>query len=184
MTISEIPGEQSKDRHSKAFEAELITGGKRVSGVLAARNNQPYPSRHRIAAVHCVLPVAPVHLDLCDYVNENWRTKPPIHLAAYCLWRLNWIHPFTDGNGRTARALCYLVLCVSLGYKLPGANTIPDQISKDKSPYYKALESADLECKNERVDLSQLQDYLSELLANQLYSVHKQATLNARSTPG
>ncbi|MEX1365172.1 MAG: Fic family protein [Nannocystaceae bacterium] len=25
----------------------------------------------------------------------------------YTLWRLNWIHPFVEGNGRTARAACY-----------------------------------------------------------------------------
>ena len=27
-----------------------------------------------------------------------------IDAAAYVLWRINWIHPFEDGNGRTARA--------------------------------------------------------------------------------
>jgi hypothetical protein len=31
----------------------------------------------------------------------------PTELAAYGLWRLNWIHPFVEGNGRTARAVCY-----------------------------------------------------------------------------
>ena len=41
--------------------------------------------------------------DMCDYVNEQWRDAAAIHLAAYLMWRLNWIHPFADGNGRTAR---------------------------------------------------------------------------------
>ncbi|MBM3491605.1 MAG: Fic family protein, partial [Alphaproteobacteria bacterium] len=27
----------------------------------------------------------------------------------------NWIHPFDDGNGRTARALCHFVMCVRMG---------------------------------------------------------------------
>jgi Fic family protein len=114
--------------------------------------------------------------ELCDYINENWKSKPPIHLAAYCLWRLNWIHPFTDGNGRTARALSYLVLCVRLGYRLPGTNTIPDQISRNKKPYYTFLESADSASKEEKIDLSNLENYLSDLLAEQLYSVHREAT--------
>ena len=114
--------------------------------------------------------------ELCDYINENWESQPPVHLAAYCLWRLNWIHPFTDGNGRTARALSYLVLCVRLGYRLPGTNTIPDQISRDKKPYYTSLESADAASKQEKIDLSNLESYLSDLLAQQLYSVHKEAT--------
>lgn len=113
--------------------------------------------------------------DMCDYVNENWEKGSPIHLAAYALWKLNWIHPFTDGNGRTARAVSYLLLCLRLGYDLPGTNTIPAQISNDKTPYYKALEAADQIWSEKKIDLSELQDLLGSLLANQLVSVHKQA---------
>lgn len=35
-------------------------------------------------------------------VHENWYIWTPTELAAYGLWRLNWIHPFIEGNGRTA----------------------------------------------------------------------------------
>jgi Fic family protein len=79
--------------------------------------------------------------DLCDYVNGQWTTRTALHLAAYVMWRLNWIHPFTDGNGRTSRAASYLVLCLRLGYLLPGRRTIPDQIAEDRTRYYKALEA-------------------------------------------
>ncbi len=37
--------------------------------------------------------------EMCDHVNNNWD-RSPIYLAAYVLWRLNWIHAFVDGNGR------------------------------------------------------------------------------------
>jgi len=111
----------------------------------------------------------------CDYVNENWN-KSAIHLAAYALWRLNWIHPFTDGNGRTARAVSYLILCVRLGDRLPGRNTIPEQIAADKSPYYRALEEADLAFKDGQLDLTAMEELLSELLARQLLTVHAAAT--------
>lgn len=84
-------------------------------------------SKHQPVGAHLV----PEKIEeMCDYVNENWKDKSPLHLAAYVMWRLNWIHPFTDGNGRTARAASYLVLCTRLGYRLPGTNTIPDQIAK------------------------------------------------------
>lgn len=96
-------------------------------------------------------------------------------MAAYALWKLNWIHPFTDGNGRTARALSYLLLCVRLGYRLPGTNTIPAQISNEKTPYYKALEAADQVWSEKKLDLSELEKLLGGLLANQLMSVHNQA---------
>jgi Fic family protein len=116
--------------------------------------------------------------ELCDYVNESWNRAgvTAIHLGAYVLWRLNWIHPFTDGNGRTSRAASYLVLCLKLGYRLPGTKTIPDQISIDKTPYYKALEAADKAWHSGTLDLSAMEGLLSELLARQLYGVHQDAT--------
>lgn len=112
---------------------------------------------------------------LCDYVNDSWASKSAIHLAAYILWRLNWIHPFTDGNGRTSRALSYLVLCVRLGYVLPGTRTIPEQIANDKTLYYQALGAADVAEKKGTVDVSLLEDLLATLLAEQLYAVHQRA---------
>jgi Fic family protein len=60
---------------------------------------------------------------LCDYVNDHWSFSA-VHLAAYVLWKLNWIHPFADGNGRTARAVAYVVLSIKLDSLLPGAPTI------------------------------------------------------------
>lgn len=141
-------------------------------------------SKHQPVGAHQVPELVE---DLCDYINGNWSSRVAIHLAAYCLWRLNWIHPFTDGNGRTSRALSYLVLCLRLGYRLPGTKTIPDQISRDKKPYYKVLEAADAAFTVNTIDLSDLEKYLSDLLATQLYSVHQQATgpsiLDTSETP-
>jgi len=42
-----------------------------------------------------------------SFLHENWFFLSPTQLAAYGLWRLNWVHPFIEGNGRTARATCY-----------------------------------------------------------------------------
>lgn len=113
---------------------------------------------------------------LCDYVNENWD-RTALHLAAYILWKLNWIHPFTDGNGRTSRALSYAVLCIRLGYLLPGSFTIPEQISENKKPYYDALEKADEAlATTQKVDVSALEVMLESMLAAQLYRVHQDAT--------
>lgn len=113
--------------------------------------------------------------DLCDYVNDNWN-KPAVHLAAYVMWRVNWIHPFMDGNGRTARAFSYAVLCIRLGYQLPGTLTIPRQIADEKGPYYDALEAADQAFENGDIDLGQMEKLLADKLAAQLLDVHDQAT--------
>jgi Fic family protein len=130
-------------------------------------------SKHQPVGAHLV----PEEIEhMCDYVNDNWDKSAPLHLAAYALWKLNWIHPFTDGNGRTARAFSYLVLCLRLGYRVPGRKTIPEQIARDKTPYYKALEAADKEWEAKKLDLSALEKLLADLLAYQLASIHDDAT--------
>jgi Fic family protein len=111
---------------------------------------------------------------LCDYVNDNWD-KSAVHLAAYVLWRLNWIHPFADGNGRTARAVSYVVMSAKLDSLLPGNPTIPEQIAGNKKPYYDALEAADLRFTKEKIDVTALENMLDGMLATQLLSAAKEA---------
>lgn len=119
--------------------------------------------------------------ELCDYVNIKWNEKSPIHLSAYVLWRLNWIHPFVDGNGRTSRATSYLVLILNWAISYPDQKYDSPANSEDKNPYYKALETADEAYRNGRIDLDGMEELLSEMLARQLYSVHKQATNPTRA---
>ncbi len=111
---------------------------------------------------------------LCEYVNGNWD-KSAVHLAAYVLWKMNWIHPFADGNGRTARAVSYVVLSIKLDSLLPGTPTIPEQIAVDKDPYYKALEAADKAWAENKVDVSALEGLLGDMLAKQLLNAAKEA---------
>ena len=113
---------------------------------------------------------------LCEYVNQKWAEATAVHLAAFVLWRMNWIHPFVDGNGRTSRAVSYLVLCVRLDCRLPGITTIPELIAIDKAPYYRALEAADQSVSGDAFDLSELEGLLGNLLARQLASILINAT--------
>jgi fido (protein-threonine AMPylation protein) len=111
----------------------------------------------------------PGHIDdMCEYVNDNWN-KGGIHLAAYIMWRLNWIHPFVDGNGRTTRAISYLVLSKGLGFYFPGVSTIPEIIARNKDPYYKALDEADAALNKGRVDVSEMEALLKNALASQFF---------------
>jgi len=113
--------------------------------------------------------------NLCDYVNDV-GDKSPIHLAAYVMWRLNWIHPFAGGNGRTSRAASYLVLIANLGHQLPGTKTIPDLIVDNRKPYYQALDAADEGWAKGNQDVSTMEALLSSLLAKQLLSVYRAAS--------
>jgi len=122
--------------------------------------------------------------EMCDYVNDRGG-KSSVHLGAYVMWRLNWIHPFYDGNGRTTRAASYLVMCAGLGYPLPGTTTIPEIISRNKQPYYDALEQADVAWRDGRIDLSEMEGILEEALASQLASVidDAQRSKHGRKSP-
>lgn len=106
--------------------------------------------------------------ELCDYVNQHWTDRSALHLSAYILWRTNWIHPFADGNGRTARIVSYLILCAHTRTELPGLPTIPEQIANDKQPYYQALENADRHFRSGTIDVSSLEQLLGVCLARQL----------------
>lgn len=109
--------------------------------------------------------------EMCNYVNAG-IDKSPIHHAAYVLWRINWIHPFAGGNGRTARAASYLVLCAKLGFWLPGTKTIAQHIEEDRVPYYDALKAADNACKKGAMDVSAMEELVSATLAKQLLEIH------------
>jgi len=116
---------------------------------------------------------------MCAYVDANWH-RSPIHLAAYLIWRHNWIHPFCGGNGRTSRAICYLILCTRLGFVLPGTPTIPQQIVTRRDLYYAALRAADDGLIQTGIpDTRAMEQMLSDMLANQLLSVHNQALIDS-----
>jgi fido (protein-threonine AMPylation protein) len=127
-------------------------------------------SRHTPPGAHLV---AEMVEDMCDYVNESWPTATPIHLAAYVMWRLNWIHPFADGNGRTSRITSYVVLTIKSGFILPGSPTIPDQIVSHRNGYFQALDAADLACKEGRTDVSMMEELLAGMLARQLTEFYR-----------
>jgi len=114
--------------------------------------------------------------DMCDYLARHWTSTTPLHLAAYALWRLNWIHPFVDGNGRTARIISNLILSARSGKLIPGDLTIPEQIVRNKQPYYQALEPADKAFLKGNIDVSSMETLLGQYLANQLFDYYKVMT--------
>lgn len=114
--------------------------------------------------------------DMCDWVNDNWESKTALELCSYLMWRLNWIHPFDDGNGRTSRAISYLVLCAKIGNRLPGKVTVPELIAQNKTPYYDALEQVDQSLEAGILNLSPLTSLLEARLAEQLMEAYKAAT--------
>lgn len=112
----------------------------------------------------------PDHIDqFISVVHENWDIiDHPTVLPAYALWRLNWIHPFIEGNGRTARAACYYLICLKAGGLLPGKKTVPERIRNTRDEYYAALKECDRHWEDGQFNVDALAQYLERLLADQL----------------
>ena len=99
-----------------------------------------------------------------DEVNRGWNEADPVVLAAFVLWRLNNIHPFINGNGRTARVACLLVLCLKLGVWLGGDHLLPELIRANRDQYVLALRAADESLAAGQLNLGPLHALLVGLL--------------------
>lgn len=104
-----------------------------------------------------------------------WTSGDALDVAAYALWRINWVHPFRNGNGRTARAFSYACLCLKLGVKIPGQPTVIDQIlfPANRPQYEAALRHADTTFATPPhiPDLTVMRQFLDSLLQVQISSV-------------
>ena len=74
--------------------------------------------------------------DLLKWVQKNKNKIHPIELSAVLHHKLVFIHPFFDGNGRTARLVMNLVL-MQKGYPLVVV------LKNDRKKYYQTLALAD-----------------------------------------
>jgi Fic family protein len=112
-----------------------------------------------------------------DFVHRaNSYRADYLHQAAYALWRVNWIHPFAGGNGRTARALSYLLLCMHEGFMLPGVPTVPTIIATTlRRHYLPALKQADEAQARGEEDLERMKAVLARALERQFTAALEQA---------
>lgn len=69
-------------------------------------------------------------------------------------------------------------MCVRLRERLPGSRTIPEQIVRNRAPYFEALDAADEAARAGRIDVSKMEALLESLLAAQLLSVVERAAEN------
>lgn len=86
--------------------------------------------------------------DLCVFFNEEQKTFiHPIIKGIIIHFMIGWIHPFTDGNGRTARALFYWYMLKN-GYWLTEYLTISTIIKDTKIQYEKAFLYSEIDQKD------------------------------------
>ena len=113
------------------------------------------------------------HMDrLFGQISERWMSSIPVEMGAFTLWLINWVHPFKNGNGRTARAFCYTCICLRMGFVLPGAPTVLELIKMNDDEYQSALRVADAGYNaTGEPDLGAMNNFIERLLIEQLSSV-------------
>ena len=74
--------------------------------------------------------------DAVKWLNQSRKKIHPVELAALFHYKLVYIHPFFDGNGRTARLAMNLLL-MQAGYPLVVI------LKNDRKKYYQVLSKAD-----------------------------------------
>lgn len=127
-------------------------------------------------------------LDALEFINQERTKRSALERAAYALWRFNWIHPFAGGNGRTSRALAYLILCIDNRAMLPGVPTMPSLIYESRDRYILALRCVDAAARlrpgeePRSEDLAEMTAFLQEMVTQQLASAIEALSNPRRST--
>lgn len=121
--------------HALAMHDVIATAGR-----LREREVEIRGSRHQP-------PPAAAVAALLDQLFVDLESIPSaIEGAAFVMWRLNWIHPFDDGNGRIARSFAMLVLFARLRRMPQSYVDRPhffDLLARYRLDYFDALEAAD-----------------------------------------
>jgi len=145
-----------------------VRGGSAQPG--AYREIQNYVANSRTKEI-IYTPPAPLevpHLmrELVGWINNNIEELSAILIAGIVQFQFVHIHPFIDGNGRTARLLSTLVL-YKTGYDFKRLFTISEYYDKDRPAYYKAIQSV----RNTNMDMTGWIEYFVDGLRSQMKEI-------------
>jgi Fic family protein len=109
--------------------------------------------------------------DFFTWLNsQDAQDIHPIIRAGIVHYELVRIHPFVDGNGRTARAMAMLLL-FGEGYDIKRFFSLEEYFDKDVQEYYRAILSVQ---KSETQDMTYWLEYFSYGLAIELDRIKEQ----------
>lgn len=140
----------------------------------AFREEQVYVNTSEGVTIHLPPPHEEVGAHMENFFSvilQRWPTSTAVEMGAYTLWLINWVHPFKNGNGRSARAFCYACVSLKMGFVLPGSPTLIDLIMQNREEYQIALKEADLAFVDlGEPNLSRMVEFVQNLLIEQLAS--------------
>jgi Fic family protein len=158
--------------------------------VLGVRGNEAHPGEYRASQCYVVnsatrqityTPPPPEKVpglmeEFVAWLNESDDINP-ILAAGISQFQLVDIHPFCDGNGRTARLLSTLCL-YRKGYDFKKLFTLSEYYDRNRPAYYAAIKSA----RQNGLELSPWLEYFVEGLAAQLQEIQASGELAIKKT--
>jgi Fic family protein len=118
--------------------------------------------------------------ELILWINNNRIELPIPILAAIGHYQFATIHPYIDGNGRTARLLTTLILHMN-GYGLKGIYSLDEYYAKNLPAYYSALSvgpSHNYYMGREESDITQWIEYFCQGLLRSFEKTYEHASQN------
>ncbi|MEM2875217.1 MAG: Fic family protein [Candidatus Hadarchaeales archaeon] len=109
--------------------------------------------------------------EFVEWLNSE-KEISPVLIAGIAQYKFVEIHPFLDGNGRTARLLCTLILYQN-GYDFKRLFSLSEFYDKDRKEYYRALQSV----RENGGDMTEWLEYFVNGLKNQMLEVKAKGEL-------
>jgi len=129
------------EKHIQTLHALVMANGRVNVQLSKYRDGQNVIRDGRTNAIIYMPPEAKdVHelmTALVDWINLNKDLPCPL-VAAIAHYQFATIHPYYDGNGRTARLLTTLILYLG-GYDLKGIYSLEEYYARNLGAYYDAL---------------------------------------------
>lgn len=113
------------------------------------------------------LNVPPLMQEFVEWINSA-REVSPVLVAGISQFQFVHIHPFIDGNGRTARLLSTLIL-YKTGYDFKRMFTISEYYDKDRPSYYQAIQSV----RKNDMDMTSWLEYFVKGLHSQMKEIQQ-----------
>lgn len=132
----------------RAYNAKILSGLEVAEYVVPGEYAQVQvgvPGYRGVAPAHCAAMID----RLCDWLNSSdFHTDDQEEIIVYGIIKavlshlyLVWIHPFGDGNGRTARLLEARIL-LEAGVPSAACHLLSDHYNRTRPQYYKELAAA------------------------------------------
>lgn len=120
--------------------------------------------------------IAPPHEIVPELMNKlylfanNNKSVSPLIKSAIIHFYFVYIHPFSDGNGRTSRALQYFYL-LKEGYEIFKMFSISSMLKEERSKYYKSIKDSE----NDFGDITYFIEFNLEMICRSVQNVISKA---------